>query len=50
MGTGTIIIVVFDTIATASPTNITFGSTTLRDKDNITISHTKGSGCSVTIN
>ena len=49
MGTGTIIIVVFDTIATASPTNITFRSTTLRDKDNITISHTKGSGCSVTI-
>ena len=50
MGTGTIITVVFDTIATASPTNITFGSTTLRDKDNITITHTKSSGCSVTIN
>ncbi len=50
MGTGTIITVEFDTVATASSTNITFGSTTLRDKDNITISHTKGSGCSVTIN
>jgi len=50
MGTGTIITVKFDTVATASPTNITFGSTILRDKDNITISHTKGSGCSVTIN
>jgi hypothetical protein len=49
-GTGTIITVVFNTIATASPTNITFGSTTLRDKDNITITHTKGAGCSVTIN
>ena len=50
MGTGTIITVVFNTIDTASPTNITFGSTTLRDKDNITITHTKSSGCSVTIN
>ena len=50
MGSGTIITVVFDTIATASPTIITFGSTTLRDKDNNTISHTKGSGCSITIN
>jgi hypothetical protein len=50
MGTGTIITVKFDTVATASPTNITFGSTTLRDKDNITITHTKSSGCSVTIN
>jgi hypothetical protein len=48
-GTGTILTVVFATIATGN-TNITFGSTTLRDKDNITISHTKGSGCSVTIN
>ena len=50
MGTGTIITVEFDSIATASSTNITFGSTTLRDKDNITIPHIKGSGCSVTIN
>ena len=50
MGTGTIITVKFDTVALASPTNITFGSTTLRDKDNNTISHTKSSGCSVTIN
>ena len=49
-GTGTIITVVFNTIDTASPTNISFGSTTLRDKDNNTISHTKGSGCSITIN
>ena len=50
MGTGTIITVVFGTGATASPTIITFGSTTLRDKDNITIPHTKSSGCSITIN
>jgi hypothetical protein len=50
MGTGTIIIVVFDTIDTANPTNITFGTTQLRDKDNNPITHTKGSGCSVTIN
>jgi hypothetical protein len=49
MGTGTIIIVKFDTIAMGN-TNITFGSTTLRDKDNNTITHTKGSGCSITIN
>jgi hypothetical protein len=49
MGTGTIIIVAFERITTGN-TNITFGVTTLRDKDNITISHTKGSGCSVTIN
>jgi hypothetical protein len=49
-GTETIITVKFNTIATANPTNITFGSTTLRDKDNITVSHTKGIGCSVTIN
>jgi len=50
MGTGTIITVKFDTIATANPTNITFGATQLRDKDNNPITHTKGSGCSVTIN
>ena len=49
MGTGTIIIVKFDTIATGN-TNITFGATILRDKDNNTITHTKSSGCSVTIN
>jgi hypothetical protein len=49
MGTGTIITVVFDTIDTGN-TNITFGTTTLRDKDNNTITHTKGSGCSATIN
>jgi hypothetical protein len=48
MGTGTIITVVFDTIDNGN-TNITFGATTLKDKDNITISHTK-SGCSVNIN
>ena len=50
MGTGTIITIEFDTIATANPTNITFGATQLRDKDNNPITHTKGSGCSVTIN
>jgi len=48
-GTGTIITVVFDTIDTGS-TNITFGTTTLRDKNNDTITHTKSSGCSVNIN
>ena len=48
-GTGTIITVVFDTIASGS-TNITFGTTQLRDKDNNPISHTTSSGCSVTIN
>ncbi len=49
IGTGTIMTVKFDTIDTGN-TNITFGTTILRDKDNITITHTKGSGCSVTIN
>ena len=49
MGTGTIITVVFDTIDTGN-TNITFGITTLRDKDNNTITHTRSSGCSATIN
>ena len=48
-GTGTIITVVFDTVDTGN-TNITFGTTTLRDKDNNPITHTKGSGCSVNIN
>jgi hypothetical protein len=48
-GTGTIITVVFDTIASGS-TNITFGATTLRDENNDSISHTTGSGCSVTVN
>ena len=43
-GTGTIIIVVFERIATSN-TNITFGTTQLRDKDNNTINHTTGSGC-----
>ena len=49
MGTGTIITVVFERIATGN-TNITFGATQLRDKNNYPISHTTGSGCSVTIN
>ena len=49
MGTGTIITVKFDTIVTGN-TNITFGATILKDKDNNTITHTKSSGCSVTIN
>jgi uncharacterized protein YjdB len=43
-GTGTIIIVVFERIATSN-TNITFETTQLRDKDNNTINHTTGSGC-----
>jgi uncharacterized protein YjdB len=50
MGTGTIIIIEFDTIATTNRTNITFGATILRDKDNNNITHTRGSGCSVTVN
>jgi hypothetical protein len=48
-GTGTIITVVFNTIGTGN-TNITFGTTTLRDKDNADINHTRGNGCSVNIN
>jgi hypothetical protein len=47
--TGTIITVVFNTIGTGN-TNITFGTTTLRDKDNADINHTRGNGCSVNIN
>jgi uncharacterized protein YjdB len=50
MGTGTIMTIEFDTIATTNNTNITFGTTILRDKNNDTITHTKSSGCSVTIN
>ena len=46
-GTGTIMTVVFERIADGDA-NITFGSTTLRDKDNITITHTKGNGCLIT--
>ena len=49
IGAGTIMTVKFDTIDTGN-TNITFGTTILRDKDNITITHTKSSGCLVTIN
>jgi len=48
-GTGNIITVVFNTVATGVA-DITFGATTLRDKNNDDIVHTKGSGCSVTIN
>ena len=48
-GTGTIMIVVFDTIDKGNA-NITFGTTNLRDKNNKEIIHTQGSGCSVTIN
>ena len=46
-GTGIVITVVFKRIATGN-TNITFGATTLRDKDNITIVHTTGGGCLIT--
>ena len=46
-GSGTIMTVIFNRIATGN-TNITFGATTLRDKDNITITHTKGNGCLMT--
>ena len=48
-GTGTIITVVFNTVDTGN-TNITFGTTILRDKNNDAIDHTRGSGCSVNIN
>jgi len=46
-GTGTIITIVFERIA-AGNTNITFGVTDLRDRDNVSISHTTGSGCLIT--
>jgi len=46
-GTGTIMTVVLERIATGD-TNITFGATELRDKDNIDITHTKGIGCLLT--
>ena len=46
-GTGTIITIVFERIATDN-TNITFGTTELRDKDNIFITHSTGSGCLIT--
>jgi hypothetical protein len=45
-GTGTIMTVVFNRIASGN-TNITFGTTELRDKDNIDITHTTGNGCSI---
>jgi len=47
-GTGTIMSVTFDTIG-AGNGSITFGVTTLRDKDNLIIDHTIGSGCIVTV-
>ncbi len=47
-GTGTILTVVFGTLATGT-TDITFGTTELVDEDGISLTHTKGSGCSVTI-
>lgn len=46
-GTGIVITIVFERIATGN-TNITFGATELRDKDNITIVHTTGGGCLIT--
>jgi uncharacterized protein YjdB len=49
IGSGTIMTVTFDTIASGS-SNITFGTTQLRDLDNQPISHATSSGCSVTIN
>jgi len=48
-GTGNIITIVFNTVATGVA-DITFGATILRDKNNISIIHTSGSGCSVNIN
>ena len=47
-GTGTIITVVFDTVD-AGDTNITFGVTQLRDKNNNEIIHTQGNGCLISI-
>jgi len=49
IGSGTIMTVTFDTIASGS-SDITFGTTQLRDLDNQPIYHTTSSGCSVTIN
>ncbi len=46
-GTGIVITIIFERIA-AGNTNITFGATTLRDKDNVTIVHTTGGGCLIT--
>jgi hypothetical protein len=46
-GTGNIITIVFEKVA-AGNTNITFGSTKLTDKDDNTITHTTGIGCSIT--
>jgi hypothetical protein len=46
-GTGTIMTIVFERIA-AGNTDITFGVTDLRDRDNVSISHTTGSGCLIT--
>ena len=47
-GSGTIMTMTFDTISSGN-TSITFGLTELRDKDNQSISHVPGTGCSVTI-
>ena len=44
-GSGTIMTVIFERIASGN-TNITFGTTELKDKDNNIIAHTTGSGCS----
>jgi hypothetical protein len=44
-GSGTIMTVIFERIASGN-TNITFGTTELKDKDNNIITHTTGSGCS----
>jgi ABC-type Fe3+-hydroxamate transport system substrate-binding protein len=48
-GSGTIMTVTFDTMDTGT-TDITFENTTLRDNNDDDITHTSGSGCSVTIN
>ena len=47
-GTGTIMTVTFDTIE-AGTSIVTFGTTTLRDKDNNEIVHTSGNGSIITI-
>jgi hypothetical protein len=47
-GSGTIMSITFDTTNSAN-TQITFGLTDLRDKENQSISHNPGDGCTITI-
>lgn len=47
-GSGTLMSIIFDTMNPGN-TQITFGLTDLRDKENQSISHDPGDGCSITI-